>query len=300
VVELVVLSGKGGTGKTSLTAAFAHLAGQTVICDLDVDAPDMHLLLQPKRIKSEAFRSGHKARILPEVCNGCGICIDVCRYQAITRTDGLAKIDALRCEGCKSCVVLCPSEAIAFDEKHCGDWYLSDTRMGPLVHAQLFPGEENSGRLVALLRQKARALAEKNRYGLILSDGPPGIGCPVISSLSGASLAVLVTEPTPSGRHDLLRIVELCQHFKVPSGVIINKCDLNQDQRRQIELFCDDQGLPILGGLPYDPVFIEAVVKGQTITEYQPNGIAKGVAAIWSKIQTLAGLPLSASASRLI
>jgi MinD superfamily P-loop ATPase len=298
VIEVVVLSGKGGTGKTSLTAAFAHLARQPVICDLDVDAPDLHLLLNPRRVESESFRAGHKARILPEACDGCGLCIDVCRFQAIACIDSVAKVDALRCEGCKSCVAFCPSEAIAFDEKHCGNWYLSVTRMGPLVHAQLFPGEENSGRLVALLRQKARAMAKEKKFDLILSDGPPGIGCPVISSLSGATLAVLVTEPTPSGTHDLLRIVELCQHFQVPCGVIINKCDLNQNQHRQIEAFCETQALPILGGLPYDPVFIEAVVKGQPVTEYQPNGIGKRVGDIWSKIQTLASLPLSSAAAR--
>lgn len=296
MVEVVVLSGKGGTGKTSLTAAFAHLAGQSVICDLDVDAPDLHLLLQPKRVKSEAFRSGHKARILPDSCDGCGLCMDVCRFQAIARTEGVVKVDALRCEGCKTCVVLCPSGAIAFDEKYCGDWYLSETRMGPLVHAQLFAAEENSGRLVALLRQKARTLAEEKKCSLILSDGPPGIGCPVISSLSGASLAVLITEPTPSGTHDLARIVELCQHFKVPSGVIINKCDLNQDQRKQIETVCERQGLPIFGYLPYDPVFIEAVVQGVAVTEYRPSRIADDIARIFAKIQTLAGLPLPEAA----
>jgi MinD superfamily P-loop ATPase len=282
--EIVVLSGKGGTGKTSLTAAFAHLAQDHVICDLDVDAPDLHLLLAPRRLSSTAFVSGHKARIDPARCDGCGRCAQVCRFGAVT-AGSPAVNDPLRCEGCKLCVTLCPAEAIEFPATHCGDWYLSETRLGPLVHAQLFPGEENSGRLVALLRQQARQLAARLGHRLILADGPPGIGCPVISSLSGADLALLVTEPTPTGLHDLERVVELCGHFRVPAGVLINKSDLNPRQADAIAAFCAARGLALLGHLPHDPAVTEAMVQGLAITEYRPDGLAQTLREIWSRVQ---------------
>jgi MinD superfamily P-loop ATPase len=288
MIEVVVLSGKGGTGKTSLTAAFAHLANGSVICDLDVDAPDLHLLLQPRQMASEPFISGHEARIRAEHCNGCGLCMTLCRFNAIAESDAVPRIDPLRCEGCKTCVALCPSQAIDFNPKQCGQWYLSQTRMGPLVHAQLIPAEENSGRLVALLRQKAKELAQERQLSLVLSDGPPGIGCPVISSLAGASLAVIVSEPTPSGEHDLVRIVDLCDHFQVPVGVIINKADLSVDYHRRIETFCDERTIPLLGSLPFDTVFIEAVVKGRAVTEYVPDGIAEDIRRIWAAIEAMA------------
>lgn len=285
MVEIVVLSGKGGTGKTSLTAAFAQLSSNRVICDLDVDAPDLHLLLDPNKAKSESFFSGHEAKIVAEQCNGCGQCIDVCRFGAIFEGEPCPTIDPLKCEGCKVCVVTCPVEAIDFPERHCGEWYISKTRFGWMVHAQLFPGEENSGRLVALLRQQAKALAKENGLDVILSDGPPGIGCPVISSLSGVSMAVLVTEPTPSGRHDLERIVELCEHFRIPAGVIINKFDLSEEKTGQLEAFCAKKGLVFLGKLAHDVAMTHAMVAGQTITEYQQNGISQEVKKIWSNIE---------------
>jgi MinD superfamily P-loop ATPase len=182
------------------------------------------------------------------------------------------------------CVEFCPANAIEFPEKQCGEWYLSDTRFGPMVHAQLFPAEENSGRLVALLRQEAKAVAEKQALELVLSDGPPGIGCPVISSLSGTSYAVIVTEPTPSGRHDLQRVAELCQHLQVPAGVIINKCDLNEHQGRQIEAFCAERSLKLLGRLPHDTSITRAMINGQAVTEYQANGFSRTLEKIWSNI----------------
>lgn len=285
--EIVVLSGKGGTGKTSITAAFAHLAAEVVICDLDVDAPDLHLLLQPAILKSRAFVSGREARIDPDRCTGCGQCAELCRFNAISEGTP-AKVNPFKCEGCKLCVALCPEAAIDFPEKHCGDWYLSDTRFGPMVHAQLFPAEENSGRLVARLRKAARDLAGSRGISTILADGPPGIGCPVISSLSGATRAVIVTEPTPSGLHDLERIASLCDHFQVPAGVIINKCDIYPRVARRIEDFCDKRRTPIISEFPHDPAFTEAMVKGLTITEFDHDLFLKRIDRAWAGVGTLA------------
>jgi len=290
--EILILSGKGGTGKTTLTAAFAHLASNHVICDLDVDAPDLHLILQPDTHTTEAFESGHEAVIRPEDCERCGTCLDACRYDAI-QGDDPPVVDSLKCEGCKLCVALCPADAITFALNHCGDWYQSESRFGPMVHAQLFPAEENSGRLVALLRQQARAMAEAQGRDLILSDGPPGIGCPVIAALSGVDLAVIVTEPTVSGRHDLERVLELCRHFKIPAGVIINKCDLNLDQANDIKAYCRTQHLPLIGELPHDQVFTEAMVQGLTVTEFRPEGIGAAVESVWHTILEIGAEPAS-------
>ena len=282
--EIVILSGKGGTGKTSLTAAFAHLAHNHVICDLDVDAPDLHLLLHPTPRHGEAFVSGHESRIRAEACDRCGQCIDLCRFGAISGTDPPV-VDPLKCEGCKLCVSLCPQGAIDFLPRHCGDWYVSDTRLGPMVHAQLFPAEENSGRLVAHLRRQARELARQTRRDLVIADGPPGIACPVISSLSGADLAVVVTEPTPSGRHDLERIAALTTYFKITTLVIINKCDLNPFQVAAIKSDCARLGLPIIAALPHDPVVTEAMLAGQTVTEYAADGFSRCLQDAWTAIQ---------------
>jgi len=281
--EILVLSGKGGTGKTTLTAAFAHLASGHIICDLDVDAPDLHLILQPEIQSTQPFISGHEAIIRPDDCERCGACLAACRYDAI-HDDDPPVVNSLKCEGCKLCVALCPAEAIDFTPNHCGDWYRSQSRFGPMVHAQLFPAEENSGRLVALLRQQSRTMAESRGLDIILSDGPPGIGCPVISALSGTDLAVIVTEPTVSGRHDLERVLELCGHFKIPAGVIINKYDLNREEVEKIERFCQKKALRLIGKLPYDRLFTEAMVKGLAVTELAPHGIGAAVAAVWESI----------------
>ncbi len=289
--EVLIISGKGGTGKTSLTGAFAHLAENKIICDLDVDAPDLHLLLHPQDLEVNQFYSGHQAEIDPERCIGCGLCAEKCRFEAIDQTeDGLYAVNQLKCEGCKLCVTLCPEEAVLFPVRHCGRWQISDTRLGPMVHAQLFPGEENSGRLVALLRSRARELSQEKGLKLILSDGPPGIGCPVISSMSNLDLAVIVTEPTPSGRHDLERVVQLCRHFKVPAGVIVNKHDLNLAQTAAIEDYCTSQGLEVLACLPFDPAMTEAMVKGLVITEYSDNGLSGALQAAWQRIEQMLGL----------
>jgi MinD superfamily P-loop ATPase len=288
--EIVIISGKGGTGKTCLTAAFAHLAVQPVICDLDVDAPDLHLLLQPQNITTQEFISGHTA-VITSHCDSCGKCIDGCHFDAIRPQRPHPTVNPLKCEGCKLCVALCPIDAIDFPEKQCGRWHLADTRFGPMIHAQLFPGEENSGRLVTLLKNKARTLAQEQQIDLILADGPPGIGCPVISSLAGANLAVVVTEPTPSGIHDLKRVVDLCDHFRLSAGVVINKWDLNADLSRQIKAFCSERKISILGQLPHDPAIVEAMVRGQTITEYTSNGTVELIREIWTAITALIGMP---------
>ena len=286
--EIVIISGKGGTGKTSLTGALAHLAGNTVLCDLDVDAPDLHLLLQPAIQQRQAFFSGHVAQIAQEACERCGTCASLCQFDAI-RTDGNDyRVDPWRCEGCKVCVAFCPAAAIRFPERHCGHWFISTTRFGTMVHAQLFPGSENSGKLVMLLKQQAQKLAAEQGAEFILADGAPGIGCPVISSLSGAQLAVVVTEPTPSGRHDLARVVELCRHFQIPAAVILNKFDLHHGEAERLESFCQNQGLPLIARLPHDPVVTEAMVQGLVVTEMPGAPFGRLLAAAWEQIVALA------------
>jgi MinD superfamily P-loop ATPase len=284
--EIVVLSGKGGTGKTSIIGAFAHLAREKVLCDLDVDAPDLHLLLHPEHEHEEEFFSGHEARIDQDRCVACGECIDTCRFDAVMEQGGAYVIDPLRCEGCKVCVALCPAQAIDFPQRHCGQWYVSKTRFGPMVHAQLFPGSENSGRLVALLKTRAREIAKQQGLGLILCDGSPGIGCPVISSLSGADLAVAITEPTPSGLHDLERVAELCRHFKIPLGCIINKHDINPAQSRTIAAFLEHEGHPLAAMLPFDHVVTRAMVQGKVITEMD-SPLKDALAQAWERILDL-------------
>lgn len=282
--EIVILSGKGGTGKTSLTAAFASLAQEAVLCDLDVDAPDLHLLLHPRPRRSEEFWSGHRAVIDPARCQGCARCAELCRYGAVAQAGDAWAVNPSRCEGCKVCVAFCPAGAIDFAPRLSGHWRVSDTRLGPLVHAQLLPGEENSGRLVALLRKEARELAKQEGRGLVLCDGSPGIGCPVISSLAGADLAVAVTEPTPSGRHDLARLAELAAHFRVAVKVIINKYDLNFGETARLKALCGDKGLPVAASLPHDPAFVRAMVAGETICEHDPGGLGVLVRRAWEAI----------------
>lgn len=285
--EILIISGKGGTGKTSLTAAFAHLSRNTVLCDLDVDAPDLHLILNPSLSPKEPFISGFEPSIRQAQCTQCGTCEQMCRFQAVRSINGEMTIDPIRCEGCGVCVHFCPEKAIDFTPRECGHWSVGQTRFGQLVHAQLHPGEENSGKLVALLRTQAKKLAEAEGLQMILSDGPPGIGCPVISALTGTSLAVMVTEPTPSGIHDLERVVELCSHFKVPAAVIINKNDLNKKVAGDIRSFCRDQKLPILAEIGHDTNFVQAMVRGMAITEYADTEISQHLKTAWQKIVSL-------------
>ncbi len=288
--EILIISGKGGTGKTSLTGAFAQLAGHKIICDLDVDAPDLHLLLHPTRERQVEFYSGHAAVIDRALCTRCGLCASMCQYGAIKENGEDFTVAPLRCEGCKVCVAFCPTEAVRFPEKHCGAWYVSDTRFGPLVHAQLFPGEENSGKLVMVLKREARELAKAQGADLVLCDGAPGIGCPVISSLSGAHLAVAVTEPTPSGRHDLERVADLCRHFQTAFAVIINKYDLNPEETARIEAFCRDRNYPVPARLPHDPAITRAMIQGLVVTELPDTELSRAIRLGWTRIAALAGL----------
>jgi len=284
--ELVVLSGKGGTGKTSIVASFAALARSKVLADCDVDAADLHLVVQPVMRETHEFWSGQVAVIDDDKCTQCGLCQDICHFGAIKDF----RVDPVPCEGCGFCSHICPAEAITMKENMSGHWFISNTKYGPLVHARLGIAQENSGKLVALVRQKARQIAETDNLNYIISDGPPGIGCPVISSLSGANLALLVTEPTQSGIHDLERVLEVCRHFGVPALVCINKYDINEDNTRKIEDYCLSQGLMAAAKIPFDNVFTESIVKGIPVVEYSRDGVAKSIESLWQSIsQLLAG-----------
>lgn len=280
--EIVVISGKGGTGKTTICAAFAHLEQNGVLCDLDVDAPDLHIISAPMLLAEHHFISGQEARIDADSCTVCGICVENCRFEAITNA-GAYRVDPMRCEGCGVCEALCPGRAVSMTDKHCGDWYESSSRFGPMIHAQLFPGEENSGRLVTLLKQKAREYAKTHSLDYILCDGSPGIGCPVISSLSGAHLAVAVVEPTPSGVHDFMRVGELCDHFRIPICVLINKADLNPEETEGIKTFCLERGYEVVGEIPFAEEVIESMVRKKALTESDTE-IAGSLRLAWKLI----------------
>jgi MinD superfamily P-loop ATPase len=280
--ELIVISGKGGTGKTSLIAAFASLAQNKVLCDADVDAADLHLIMDPHISRRSDFKSGHRADIDSSKCSECGLCVALCKFGAVSDD---FKVDPVDCEGCGVCVYFCPENAIDFPENTCGQWFISDTRFGPMIHACLGIAEENSGKLVTLVRQESRRLAEQKNLDLILTDGPPGVGCPVIASIGGANAVLVVAEPTLSGIHDMQRVIQLANHFKVPALVCVNKFDLNPDLTRNIENFARDEGLPYLGKIPFDPIFTKAMVQGQTIFEYNSDSSGgHGVKQIWNNL----------------
>jgi MinD superfamily P-loop ATPase len=281
--ELVVLSGKGGTGKTSLTGAFAMLAENCLLCDADVDAADLHLLLSPEKQSTTAFMGGSLAVVRKEDCTGCGRCLELCRFHAVSED---FTIDPLSCEGCGLCVDLCPEKAIDFPVQQCGEWFRSVTRFGPMVHARLGIAEENSGKLVSLVRKEARELAGRLSRDLILTDGPPGIGCPVIASISGASALVIIVEPTVSGLHDLRRVVELASSFKVAGMICVNKFDLNPEITKKIEAFAAERQIKLVGNIPFDPVFVKAMVAAQNILEYAPDSkAAAAVKNVWRAIE---------------
>ena len=281
--EIIVLSGKGGTGKTSVVGALAALAERKVLADCDVDAADLHLLLSPLERERNEFWSGQVACIDPDRCNECGLCEELCRFHAIKDF----RVDEVSCEGCGLCCHVCPTEAITMSENMAGYWFISDTRYGPLVHARLGIAQENSGKLVAVVRQQARKVAEEQALDYIISDGPPGTGCPVISSLSGAALALLVTEPTLSGMHDLERVLAVCRHFGVPAAVCINKHDLNEENSRQIESQCVSQGVTVVGKVPFDNVVTESIVHGVPIVEYTNGSISREMERTWNTLRAM-------------
>jgi len=285
--QLVILSGKGGTGKTTVAAALAHLASQylsIVLADADVDAANMELVLSPTQVEEHDFTGGQLAIIDPDLCTACGICADVCRFEAVIPGDEAYGVDDIACEGCASCFYQCPEEAIRMEEQTAGRWFRSDTRFGPLFHAHLFAGQENSGKLVTLVKQQGRLQAMDSDADLLIVDGPPGIGCPVISASAGADLALLVVEPTVSGIHDLERILGTTDHFGVPALVCINKADLNQARADEIAGFCAAQGIEVVGRLPFDQVVTKAMVQGQPVTAYSDGPVTAALKVMCRRI----------------
>jgi MinD superfamily P-loop ATPase len=291
--QLVILSGKGGTGKTSVAAVFAHLASQNgladqiVLADADVNAANLELVLQPHLLEQKDFRSGQVAVIDQSTCASCGDCESVCRFDAIHYADGSYQIDPIACDGCAACVYQCPNGSISMQEQVAGRFYVSDTRYGPLYHAGLYPGRENSGKLVTLVKQRARLRAMDENRQLVIVDGPPGIGCPVISAASGADLALIVAEQTAAGVHDMKRILQTTEHFHLPSLVCINKADIYLSGTKQIEAYCWDNDFEIAGKIPFDEAVTEAMVRGEPVTAYQPESPAsQALKEIWLRLQT--------------
>ncbi|MBN2014959.1 MAG: 4Fe-4S binding protein [Candidatus Altiarchaeota archaeon] len=278
--QLLVISGKGGTGKTTLVGSFAALAKNAVIADCDVDAPDLHLILKPKILETQPFKGSKMAIKDDSKCIECGKCGEVCRFNAIEDL----KIDSIRCEGCGACVYVCPTEAIKLEEKISGYAYISETRYGPMAHAKLRIAEEASGKLVTVVKENAKKLTEKYNKELIIVDGSPGIGCPVIASLAGVDLALIVTEPTISGIHDLERILDVANHFKVRSVVCVNKYDINKENTNRIEDFCRKKWVEVAGRIPYDPVVTKAMIAGKTLIEFSDGKASIDIKKIWESL----------------
>jgi MinD superfamily P-loop ATPase len=277
--QLTILSGKGGTGKTTITASLAVLARNAVLADCDVDAPDLHMLLHPEVIKTQEFKGSKLAVIDKTKCDNCCNCREKCRFDAITED---IEVDPIACEGCGVCAAICPSDAITMIERVSGYAYISKTKYGFTAHALLSPGESNSGKLVTLVRQNARILSEKESSNVIIIDGPPGIGCPVIAAVSGVDVGLVVTEPTLSGIHDLQRALQLIKHFNVTPLVCVNMYDINKDNTEKILRFCKENSIEVVGRIPFNPKVTEAMVNGKTIIEYSPESYAaKEIETIW-------------------
>ncbi len=290
--ELVVISGKGGTGKTSIVASFAALADKAVLADCDVDAADLHLVLEPTVVKREKFSGGSRARIKPGHCTACGKCEEICRFDAIYfdgpgngKVDKTYRIDPIACEGCGVCAWFCAENAIEFGPVINGEWFISNTRCGPMVHAKLGVAEENSGKLVSIVRTEAKKIADERKLDLVIIDGAPGIGCPVIASITGADLVLVVTEPTLSGLHDLQRVADLTKHFGIETLVCINKCDLNEEVASQIETQVLQRGLKLAGKVRYDRAVTEAQIRKISVVEYSRNGIAGDIRNLWANVR---------------
>jgi len=295
--QIVILSGKGGTGKTSLAAAFAFLAHQgpsparAVLADADVDAANLELVLQPECLETHDFIGGSIAVIDPERCQSCGVCEQVCRFDAIQPSAPEYQVDPVRCDGCAACVYQCPEAAIRMQPQLVGQWRRSQSRYGPLFHAELRPAQENSGKLVTLVKQQARLAALDGGYPLLIVDGPPGVGCPVISAVSGADLALIVAEPTISGVHDMQRILETTAHFRIPALVCINKADIYPDGAASIEAFCQDQGIGLVGRIPFDESVTQAMLNGEPVCAYRSGApAALAMQRVWESATRYLGL----------
>ena len=281
VKQLAIVSGKGGTGKTTIAAAFAALAKNKVMVDCDVDAADLHLLLQPKILTQEKYFGGRSPHVDLEKCTQCALCNEICRFNAIDN----GVVNSISCEGCGFCSHICPEKAITMEEAFSGDWFVSETPYGPFVHARLGIGEENSGKLVTVVRKKAMEVAQERGLELILIDGPPGIGCPVTASLTGVNLVLAITEPTLSGIHDLERILKLSDHFKIPSMVCVNKFDINLGNTAQIASCCKKNGCRLIGEIPYEPRVVEALVQRKTVMDYPCNEVQGILLKMWQGIE---------------
>ncbi len=285
--EITILSGKGGTGKTSITAAIAAVTENSVFCDNDVDAADLHLLLKPEIKEEHIFLGGWLAKIDNEKCTECGICTDYCRFDAIHVNDnGEYSINPFQCEGCRLCERVCPVKAITSEQSSNNHWYVSATRFGMLVHAKMGPGEENSGKLVTRVRKRAKEIATKTNAKFIINDGPPGIGCAAISSLSGTDMALIVIEPTKSGLHDAERLIRLIHSFHIKAFAIINKYDINHDMEIKIEKYLESNDIQLLAKLPFDRKMVEAMIEGKTIVEYSPDSILSNkIKSLWNTMK---------------
>jgi len=300
--ELVVISGKGGTGKTSIVASFAGLAKNAVFADCDVDAADLHLVLEPKIKHKSNFSGGKRAaivaekcsgcgNIIAEKCSGCGKCQELCRFDAIHLNeegkdvaDKTFTVDPIACEGCKVCVEFCPVDAIEFNDSVNGQWFISDTQFGPMVHAKLGIAEENSGKLVTLIRKEAKRIAAEEEKKLIIVDGSPGIGCPVIASITGADLVLIITEPTLSGKHDLGRVADLTASFGIPTLLCVNKSDLNREMTGQIAEEAGNRGIKLAGKIHYDKAFTKAQIMKATVIEYTGGWVSEEIKALWRDV----------------
>jgi MinD superfamily P-loop ATPase len=291
--QLVILSGKGGTGKTSVAATFAHMAAEgdqpvrAILADADVDASNLELVLSPRVLEAHDFMGGGVAVIDPDVCEGCDVCVEVCRFDAITRVgkgEGSLWVDSIACDGCAACVYQCPAQAIHMEQQVAGQWFRSNSRYGPLFHAALRPAQENSGKLVTMVKQQARLLALDEGYDLVIVDGPPGIGCPVISAASGADLALIVAEPTAAGIHDLERVLQTTEHFNLPALVCINKADLYPVGTGSIEAFCHERGIEVVGRIPFDTTVTQAMVEGMPVTAYGNGPVVQELRRVWTHV----------------
>ena len=278
--QLTVISGKGGTGKTTLTAAFASLVDRKVLADCDVDAADLHIILHPTVKRVEPFSGGRSPIVDAEKCTKCGICTEVCRFDAIEDGD----VDLIACDHCGLCVHACPENAITMEEDVNGEWFVSETDYGPMVHARLGIGEENSGKLVTVVRKQSSEIAKERNLDLVIIDGPPGIGCPVIASVTGVDLVLVVVEPTLSGIHDMERILGLAEHFKIPALACINKYDINPDNTKEIQLYCERHGVKVVGMIPFDSKVIDALVHRKSVIEYPCGTVTEQVTRIWEKV----------------